>query len=173
MSKRKHQRFTKRLETTFASGDSRYRGISSDLSEGGLFIRTQNGLIPGTTVDIEIFLPDNTVCRMKGTVRWTMKDPLARGSKNGMGIEIIEQDPRYLDFLRSKGIEIDEDSDIPLKETVSREIPDEKDQTPEVPEFILFPCPLCNTENRILKAEVSLKPRCVRCGVPIDTGDMS
>lgn len=103
---RKHDRFTKRLETTFALGDLKYRGISSDLSETGLFIRTQHGLVPGSVIDIEVYLPNGELSRMRGVVRRTTKAPVAVSSivKNGMGVELVEMDSTYRDFLRSVGI---------------------------------------------------------------------
>src|SRR6266498_2503650 len=96
----RYKRFTKRLEATFSSGNLRFRGISSNLSENGLFIRTQHGLKPGSIIDIEIFLPDGLQSRLKGEVMRTVKTSLST-IKNGMGIELIEKDKNYLEFLRN------------------------------------------------------------------------
>ena len=51
-------RYTKRLEVTFSSGNLSFKGILSNISENGLFIRTNRGFAPGTTVDIEVMMPD-------------------------------------------------------------------------------------------------------------------
>ena len=77
----RHPRFTKRLEATFSSGGLSYRGILSNLSQNGLFIRTNRGFAPGTTVDIELVMPDNTLCRIKGVVKRTIKTPMSSMKK--------------------------------------------------------------------------------------------
>ena len=93
------KRFTKRLEVTFSSGVLSYRGILSNVSVSGLFIRTNRGFAPGTTVDIELMLPDNTVSSLKGIVRRTIKNPVTT-MKNGMGVELIRQDAKYQNFIK-------------------------------------------------------------------------
>ncbi|MEW6214769.1 MAG: PilZ domain-containing protein [Nitrospirota bacterium] len=100
MHKRQHQRLTKRLETIFSSGDMSFTGISSNLSEGGLFIRSRHGFVPGSIIDIELLLPEGKVSFLKGRVKRTLKTPLS-GLKNGMGIELIKKDVAYINFLRS------------------------------------------------------------------------
>ncbi len=96
----RHKRFTKRLEVIFGSGELSYRGILSNFSESGLFIRTNRGFSPNTVIDIKIMLPDNNISRLKGIVKRTIKRPVST-IKNGMGIELIEKDETYLNFLRS------------------------------------------------------------------------
>lgn len=100
MEKRKHRRYTKRLETKVYAGDSELRAITSDVSEGGIFIRTQRGFSPGSIVEIDIYLPDNKSCRIRGKVKRTVKTPLPI-MKNGMGIEImdISKDSCYSKFF--------------------------------------------------------------------------
>jgi hypothetical protein len=46
MNKRKHRRFTKRLEAKFIADGESFLCITSNLSENGLFIRTKRGLLP-------------------------------------------------------------------------------------------------------------------------------
>jgi hypothetical protein len=99
-SKRGHQRCIKRLEVKFSSDNKFFTGISSDLSENGLFIRTQKGFAPGTAIDIKIFLPDGKTSVIKGIVKRTIKSSIS-ALKNGMGIEIIEKDKSYINFLNS------------------------------------------------------------------------
>lgn len=161
MSKRKNTRITKRLETLFSSGDLQYRGISSDLSENGLFIRTQNGFVPGTPIDIEVYLPNNSTCQMRGVVRRTVKNSLSL-VKNGMGVEIVGGDPCYFEFLRSIGCIatgcLDNKAESPAAAAVKK-----------TEETVVVTCPLCNTKNRVPAEKLPLRPRCGRCGVPIDT----
>lgn len=99
MRKRIHRRFTKRLESEFAVGKTVYRGISSDLSEKGLFIRTRHGAVPGSPIDITIHLPGGKVSTVKGIVKRTVKTR-ANIVKNGMGIEITEFDHNYTDYIK-------------------------------------------------------------------------
>jgi Tfp pilus assembly protein PilZ len=144
----RYQRFTKRLEATFSSGGLSYRGILSNLSRNGLFIRTNRGFAPGSTVDIELVMPDNKVCRLKGVVKRTIKTPMS-SMKNGMGIELTEKDAAYLNFLES----FDEE-----KETVM-EMPS--------PEFQIISCPACGVKNKVLTEKLSLGPKCGRCGTSL------
>jgi hypothetical protein len=99
-NKRRWNRFTKRLETKFSSGGIRSTGISSNLSQGGLFIRTQRGLVTGTIIDIELVLPDGKISLLKGIVKNVFKMPMPT-LRNGMGVELIEKDTTYINFLKS------------------------------------------------------------------------
>jgi hypothetical protein len=45
-------------------------------------------------------MPDNSVSLLKGIVRRTTRTPIP-SMKNGMGIEIIEKDGIFIDFLKS------------------------------------------------------------------------
>lgn len=100
MDKRRHPRFIKRLTASFFVDHERFRGISSDLSERGLFIRTSRGLAVNTPIDIELLLPNNRVSFLKGIVRRTVRTPIS-SIKNGMGIEITEKDEIFTDFVKS------------------------------------------------------------------------
>jgi uncharacterized protein (TIGR02266 family) len=99
--KRRHRRIIKRLNTEFSSEGSSFRGTSSNLSESGLFLRTIKPLPVDTQVEVSIHLPDNTVSKLKGTVRWSLKSSQRTSSRSGMGIEISENDHHYVNFLNS------------------------------------------------------------------------
>lgn len=184
MRRRLCQRFTKRLEVTFSSGTLKYRGISSDLSAGGLFIRTQNGLAPGNLIDIEIYLPENKVGRLKGIVRRTVKSPMNL-VKNGMGIELVERDPHYLDFLKNFdiGSRPEEDTSRPSEKGIEDR---EAEKTPESrggeagkekpgaaaeppPESVIIICQSCKVKNKVPRERLWLGPKCGRCGTVLDT----
>jgi len=84
------------------------RGISSDFSLKGLFLRTNHAYAPGTIFDITIHLPDGSVSKVKGKAVRSLRTPAAMATgtpaksvKNGMGIEIIEKDPHYLHLISS------------------------------------------------------------------------
>ncbi|GAB4416574.1 MAG: hypothetical protein OHK0032_12620 [Thermodesulfovibrionales bacterium] len=185
MAKRICQRFTKRLETIFASGGMRFTGITSDLSAGGLFLRTQHGLVPGSFLDIEIYLPENKVCRLKGIVRRTIKTPLTT-LKNGMGIELIERDENYLEFLRKFVTGTEKIEEAPLEpdttgnseletedkkqESVFEEKKTESTGRP-IPETIIITCQNCNVKNRVLREKLSIGPKCGKCGTVLNITD--
>jgi hypothetical protein len=126
MDKRRHPRFIKRLTATFFVDRQRCAGISSDLSESGLFIRTSRGLAVNTAITIELLLPNNKVSLLKGIVRRTIRTPIS-SIKNGMGIEITEKDATFTDFVRSVIGE-------------SRTDILEKDDTPELQTICLSGC---------------------------------
>jgi len=179
LRRRQCQRYKKRLETTFSSGNLSFRGISSNLSAGGLFVRTQHGFVPGTIVDIEIFLPNEKVARLKGIVRRAVKTTLP-GVKNGMGIELIERDTNYLEFIKTIVNEQEtssEKSETPCNENKrspeDQVIQDEDKETrqPEYPEFILITCENCKVKNRVPSNKVGHGLRCGKCGVPLNIMD--
>ncbi len=107
-NRRKDKRFLRRCEVEFTSNETTYRGISSNFSLNGLFIRADRPFIQDTMLDIVIHLPDDSTSKIKGRVRWTSKILTAKilGSsiatlRNGMGIELMEKDAGYLHFIES------------------------------------------------------------------------
>jgi len=100
MERRNHPRFIKRLETRISIDQTSFWSISGDMSESGLFIRTNRGYNVGTPIDIELSLPGNRVSFLKGIVRRTVRTPIPT-MRNGMGIEIIEKDEIFRDFVKS------------------------------------------------------------------------
>ncbi len=145
----RHRRFTKRLEARFSSGGMSFAGISSNLSESGLFIRTNRGFAPDTAIDIELVMPDGKTSSLKGLVRRTIKTPMST-LKNGMGVELIEKDAAYINFLKSFTEETE---------------PDTEKITP--PEFQIISCPNCGVKNKVSSEKLSLGPKCGRCGTPL------
>jgi Tfp pilus assembly protein PilZ len=145
----RHPRFTKRLEVRFTSGGLSFTGILSNLSECGLFIRTNRGFAPGTVIDIELVMPDGKKSFLKGSVIRTIKTPLA-SLKNGMGIEIIEKDATYVNFLKS----FVEEKETDIEKVTS-------------PEFQIISCPNCGVKNKVSKEKLPLGPKCGRCGTPL------
>ncbi|MCX5717730.1 MAG: PilZ domain-containing protein [Nitrospirae bacterium] len=99
MSKRKADRYIKRLEAVFTAGAETHWGTTSDLSEQGMFIRTLHALVPGTVLDIEIHLPDNVISKVRGKVRRAIRIQIT-GIRNGMGIDLIETDNNYIELVK-------------------------------------------------------------------------
>jgi hypothetical protein len=108
MDKRQHKRFIKRCEVEFIANDITHRGISSNFSLNGFFIRTNYPPAPDTILHIVIHLPDGSTSKVTGKVIRASKTLTGRvmGTpvktlKNGMGVEIIEKDTNYLHFIKS------------------------------------------------------------------------
>jgi hypothetical protein len=68
MDRRKHHRYFKRLKVKFYADTFAHTGISSNISAGGLFIRTNKGFTPDTIIGIEMVMPDNAISNLKGIV---------------------------------------------------------------------------------------------------------
>jgi hypothetical protein len=151
----RHPRFTKRLEAMFSSAGLSFTGILSNLSESGLFIRTNRGFTPGTVIDIKLVMPDRKISFLKGLVRRTIKTPMS-SLKNGMGIELIEKDATYINFIKSFTEETETKTDS--------ETDTEKSSTPE---FQIISCPNCGVKNKVSYGKLSLGPKCGRCGTPL------
>jgi predicted RNA-binding Zn-ribbon protein involved in translation (DUF1610 family) len=151
----RYPRFTKRLEATFRSGGLSYRGILSNISENGLFIRTNRGFAPGTTVDIDVVMPDNTVVALKGLVKRTIKTPITT-MKNGMGIELIGEYTKYLDFVRTfAGGKADSEPETE---------PEIQPKVTPVPEYLIIVCPNCGVKNKVSSDKLAMVPKCGKCG---------
>jgi hypothetical protein len=165
-ARRGHDRFVRRLETEFTAENKNYRGISSDLSVSGLFIRTQHAFVPDTLIDIVIHLPDSTEVKLRGRVRRSIKTPVV-SIKNGMGIEILENDSRYVNFVKSAfpGTLEEPDTVGPAPDTSFRQQADETPPPqPPPPEFTIITCPHCGVRNRVITVKLSLGPKCGKCG---------
>ncbi|MGW8271903.1 MAG: PilZ domain-containing protein, partial [Thermodesulfovibrionales bacterium] len=118
----------------------------------GLFIKTQRGFRPGTVLEMEITLPDDSVTKLKGRVIRTIKTSES-AIKNGMGIEIIDADERYLAFLDSRFDDIK---------------PAEAGQDSETkPAYLIMRCKKCGVKNRVDKSKLRLHPKCGSCKSPL------
>ncbi len=149
MSKREAKRYVRRLEAEFEGGGLSGRGLTSDISRKGLFIRTQKALAPGTPVTVRLHLSNGRISIVKGVVRRAIKVPIyASEIKNGMGIEIKEMD----DFFESL-----------LMQLEGEVLSEEKKEETRKDEFLIITCPSCSVKNKVLAEKASLGPRCGRC----------
>lgn len=98
--KRRSTRTIKRLEIAFTARGLTYKGITSNLSREGIFIRTQKGLPPGVIVEVELYLPSGETLKMQGVVKRTIKTQF-QDIKNGMGIELINPPQIYMEYIDS------------------------------------------------------------------------
>jgi len=148
MSKREAKRYVRRLDAEFESGGFSGRGVTSDISKKGVFIRTHKALAPGTPVTVRLHLRDGRISVVKGIVKRSIKIPMYTSDiKNGMGIEIIEKDYLFDEFIK----------------TFEQEQLTNKDDRQDESEFIIITCPSCGIKNKVSASKVSLGPRCGRC----------
>lgn len=166
-SDRKSDRFIRRLETEFTAEGKTYRGISSNLSITGLFIRTSHPFAPGSLVDITIHLPDSGASHLKGIVKNAFKSQVL-GLKNGMGVQITEKDANYIDFLKTVFPDLKASPDIkPGNPESSSPKPSAPPSGQASPDFTILSCPKCGVKNKVHKAKTSLGPKCGKCGSPL------
>ncbi len=100
MEKRQHKRYISRCEIEFSMNGTNYRGISSNLSLNGLFIKTRNPFPADEVINIIVHFPNGTTSKLKGITRRAVRNTV-HNQKNGMGIEIIEKDSHYSEFINS------------------------------------------------------------------------
>lgn len=165
MSKRRHARFIRRLETEFSAEGQNYRAISSDFSCNGLFIRTNHAFTPGTILSIRVHLPDGTPSVLKGRVRRALKTTVV-SLKNGMGIELIEKDLPYANFMLGYTSECDEKTGEPEPKFRPVDIPPISEQASGMPaaDFMIISCPACGVKNKVKTERLSQGPKCGKCG---------
>jgi len=106
--KRRQKRFVKRCTAEFASDGKTYTGLCRNLSLDGLFIKTRKPIALEKIIEMIVHLPDGSTSKLTGRVTRASRDPysliLERAgipSKDGMGIQLIEKDSNYLNFVTS------------------------------------------------------------------------
>lgn len=156
-SDRKDDRFIRRIETEFSAEDNSHRGISTDLSITGLFIRTNHPFAPGSIIDITLHLPEGETSKLRGKVMRAHKTPMVGLKKNGMGILLLEKDAHYINFVKEYISDIQENAPPPE--------PQEKSRTEA--DYTIISCPQCGAKNKVMKSKLSLSPKCGKCRSPL------
>lgn len=90
--KRSLKRRRKRLKVRFGVDYPKRVAFTEDLSDCGLFIITGQPEHPGSTILVQIVLPDEEEVIARGRVQWAKKVPanLVRiAKKGGMGVRLI------------------------------------------------------------------------------------
>ena len=170
--RRRHKRFIRRLETEFTAENKNYRGLSRDLSVSGLFIRTNHAFVPDTLIDIIIQLPDASNVKLKGRVKRAIKTPIV-AVRNGMGIEIIQNDQRYIDFIKTVFPKDQNEADYEepaLNTSFQEHVAEPPPAAQQPPEFTIINCPQCGSKNKVTTAKLSLRPKCGKCGYHLTAG---
>jgi tetratricopeptide (TPR) repeat protein len=97
---RKHPRFMKRLAIKFSVNHKIFMGMSGNLSDCGIFIKTNRNFAVDSPIDIELLLPGKQTAILKGIIKRTSHAGLS-SVNNGIGIQIIENDKAFMDFVKS------------------------------------------------------------------------
>jgi hypothetical protein len=104
-NKRKYKRFTTCYKIEYYANSHVYEGIARDLSLNGLFIETDKALDADSEIEIQIYLPNGIISKLRGKIRTTLQKSRsimpAISPKQGMGVEITEQDVNYSRFITS------------------------------------------------------------------------
>lgn len=94
VEKRAIKRRSRRLNAVFGEAEPIYHGFTVDISEEGVFLKSNKVFPPKTVLNIELSLPDNSVAIFQGRVIWAKIVPphLVHIVKKiaGMGIRIIK-----------------------------------------------------------------------------------
>lgn len=144
--KRQQERFIERCKVEFTVNGKTYRGLSSNFSLNGIFIRTKHTFQSDTLLDIIIHFPNDLTSRLKGKVVRVSRNALWGASEtyaeNGIGIEIIEKDSLYLHFIRSflshKGNDLLGELVFSEQESIYREIKSELQNTCQLFDVVAF-----------------------------------
>jgi uncharacterized protein (TIGR02266 family) len=81
--KRQHLRVPVLLQVSYLSRGDLCRDLVTDLSPGGLFIRTSKPLPIGTAVELEVQVGEDPALHVRGKVVWLRKQ---KSPNEGMGI---------------------------------------------------------------------------------------
>jgi hypothetical protein len=89
--KRKILRKRKRVKVRFGLETPMKVAFTDDISRHGIFIKTASPESPGTMLNLEITLPDETLVLCQGRIHWAKRVPvnmLRLVGKGGMGVKI-------------------------------------------------------------------------------------
>jgi Tfp pilus assembly protein PilZ len=89
--KRESKRHRKRFCVKFGVDNERRIAFTEDISPEGLFIQTAHVLLPGTAVQLDLILDDDSLVALEGHVMWAKRAPRGippRLAKGGMGVKI-------------------------------------------------------------------------------------
>jgi Tfp pilus assembly protein PilZ len=96
--KRKNKRKIKRFPVKFLCGAEECRGISSNLSHSGLFIRSRKNFKPGVPVKIVMEMDENQKIALSGVIVRQVNRKYGR-SDNGIGVEFDETPREYKELV--------------------------------------------------------------------------
>jgi len=103
MEKRKSLRINKKLEVRFQTL-TEYTAITNDISETGLFIKTNMAIKPGSIINLKLNLPDAQELFLAGKIIRSIKAPpgiFSPVKSSGVGVELIDPPKSYINYLNS------------------------------------------------------------------------
>lgn len=100
--KRKAERISKKLEVHYVT-EADQTAITSNISETGIFIITNNKVSPGTVLDLTLNLPGLQDFSLKGrVVRSKYTAPALVGeATSGLGVQLMKPPQEYINYIRS------------------------------------------------------------------------
>jgi|GEM_PF-435863 len=159
--KRKRKRYIKRLECSFTGAGKTHKGFVSDISDEGLFIRTKRSFAEDSHIDIELYLPDNSVSKVSGVVRRALTTQEGHLAKNGMGVELTDRDANFMRLLKELSGEEE-------RKKLKNKIPTQpREPEKKAPEKVVVTCPSCGAKNAVPADKMSLGPKCGACKEPL------
>ena len=98
-SRRSTQRSHKRLMVRYGMETANRTAFTQNLSDGGMYVKTNNVLPPGTELVVEVQTDDGTFI-LRGVIAWAKRVPanLAHLLHAGMGIQLIDPPRSWVDF---------------------------------------------------------------------------
>ncbi len=100
MDKRKDKRLYMKLHVKLISGTVISWGILTDVSENGLFIKSNRDFALDAVINIEIVMQNNSTSVLKGIVKRKIELP-EEHRKYGLGIELTGKDHRFMNLVGS------------------------------------------------------------------------
>lgn len=98
--RRSHERFDTSIQVDYASGDTFLYAYITNISEMGIFIRSEAPAPRGTALTLRFAAPDGTGLELPGVVAWL--NPVRPGGENpnpGMGIRFLDLAPETREHI--------------------------------------------------------------------------
>lgn len=102
LNRRRHDRVPARLTVGYGPSSVQRQGDVESISEGGMYINTNDVYKVGTRLVLHIAFPERTVTQF-GEVVWAIRVPehMRQSMICGMGIRFINPDPNWPTWFRS------------------------------------------------------------------------
>ena len=98
IERRRYQRINTQLNVSFYCNETDYEGVITNISEGGMFIRTRRLSFPFES-ELNIFLrTPEKILTVPVKVCWLSK---STDVFDGMGVEVKDHIPEYIAFVNS------------------------------------------------------------------------
>lgn len=99
LSNRKQNRARKRLMVRYGVETPDHTAFTQNLSEGGMYVTTNDVLSPGTELTLEVQTDEGTFA-LRGVIAWVKRVPanLAHLLHAGMGIQLTQPPREWIEF---------------------------------------------------------------------------